>query len=332
MNGVQGDHDKDFLFSFEEDPLAFDAVHTFAVARQVLTTYERALQRIGVERFKWHWNDKENSAPLDLFPRANGKKEVKYLKCEKRINFGYFRSAYGDRGVRWVYLCQSFDLIAHEVGHAILHSLKPGYFCGPNAYGKRLKESFSDLAAIFTILAQMDQVEAIIAESKGNLKVGTFLSAIAEQFGLVTGRSTGLNSALGIRNAVSLHRADGLVSGADDHQHSQVFTSALYDVLVLFYTRECEIGKYDPAETLYREGKHLLEIVLGAFIEVDVKDANFDTIAGAMVKLERDRKTEREKKEHSIDKNSGFVGGYPEEMVEVFRRRNILKKEKAKSA
>lgn len=169
---VKADSEGDFLFSFEEAPESFDAVHTFAVARQVLTMYQRTLQRIERPEFKWQWAKECPQIPLFLYPRA---------------------------GVQ----------------------------------------------------------------------------------------------------------LDGIVPSADDHQHSQIFTSAVYDVLVRFFIKECAYEKYDPAETLYREGKHLMEIVLKAFLDVQVKDATFGTLAGAMVKEERKR------------------GGWYEEVEQAFKERGI---------
>jgi hypothetical protein len=53
-----------------------------------------------------------------------------------------------------------------------------------------LHESFGDITAIFVALSQLDQVEAVIAQTKANLHDKTFLADLAEQFGLALGRRT----------------------------------------------------------------------------------------------------------------------------------------------
>ncbi len=70
-------------------------------------------------------------------------------------------------------------MVAHETGHAILDDLKPNYINFDEGQTGGLHESFGDLTAIFTMLAQLDQCEAIIAESKADLHNKTFFPAVA---------------------------------------------------------------------------------------------------------------------------------------------------------
>ena len=48
---------------------------------------------------------------------------------------------------------------------------------------------------IFLALSQLDQVEAVIAQTKADLHNKTFLADLAEQFGLALGRPNGLRNA-----------------------------------------------------------------------------------------------------------------------------------------
>ena len=123
-----------------------------------------------------------------------------------------------------VFTCRSLDIVAHETGHAILDGLKPHWLdvASPPQTGG-LHESFGDLTAIFLALSQLDQVEAIIAQTKANLHDKTFLSDLAEQFGLALGRPNGLRNA---DNDLKLSQA-----GTEVHAISQVFTGAIYDIL-----------------------------------------------------------------------------------------------------
>ena len=45
----------------------FDAAHTYAVVRKVLTMYQRVLGR----EIKWAWNTGSNDEPLEIYPHAN---------------------------------------------------------------------------------------------------------------------------------------------------------------------------------------------------------------------------------------------------------------------
>src|SRR4030095_13124281 len=60
------------LGDFIQTPLTaeFDAVHTFAVVRQTLTMYQRALAAgNALATLPWRWNSPTNSDPITVFPR-----------------------------------------------------------------------------------------------------------------------------------------------------------------------------------------------------------------------------------------------------------------------
>jgi hypothetical protein len=102
----------------------------------------------------------------------------------------------------------------------VLDALQPGWLglANPPQTGG-LHESFGDLTAIFLALSQLDQVEAVIAQTKANLHDKTFLSDLAEEFGLALGRPNGLRNA---DNDLKLSQV-----GTEVHAISQVFTGAI---------------------------------------------------------------------------------------------------------
>src|SRR5206468_6793193 len=115
--------------------------------------------------------------------------------------------------------------------------LKPNWlgFGNPPQTGG-LHESFGDLTAIFLTLSQLDQVEAVIAQTKSNLHDKTFLSDLAEEFGLALGMPRGLRNA---DNDLKLSQVSNEV-----HALSQVFTGAIYDVLAdIFSFERRQIGR-----------------------------------------------------------------------------------------
>lgn len=51
------------------DTPQFDAVHTFAVVRQTLTMYQRALSAAGNDMpLPWQWNSSVDTTPIQVFP------------------------------------------------------------------------------------------------------------------------------------------------------------------------------------------------------------------------------------------------------------------------
>ena len=112
------------------------------------------------------------------------------------------------------------------------------------------------MTAIFLTLAQLDQVEAVIAQTKGNLHNKNFLSDLAEQFGLALGRPNGLRNA---DNDLKLSEV-----GTEVHAISQVFTGAIYDILADIFAFERKPTLNDDVALLHEVGKYLFGLVLRA--------------------------------------------------------------------
>jgi hypothetical protein len=256
------------------DTDAFDAVHTYAVVRMTLTMYERFLYPTPIP---WAWNSATNQDPLNVFPHGlPNTMNAYYSRTQKAMKFGDF-NAPGTTGPR-LYTCRSLDIVSHETGHAILDGLKPKWIFGgqpPQTGG--LHESFADLTAIFLALSQLDQVEAVIAQTKANLHDKTFLSDLAEQFGLALGRPNGLRNA---DNNLKLSEA-----GTEVHAISNVFTGAIYDILADLFLYRRNPAKQDDAARLYDVGQELFSLVFRAFLAAPDFAATYADVANQMLTI-----------------------------------------------
>lgn len=265
----------DFIMSPNSDQ--FDAIHTFAVVRQTLTMYQRALAASDDGApLPWAWNGAQNTTPLQVFP--HGLPDVMnayYSRSDRALKFGDFvPSGASER----VYTCRSFDIVAHETGHAILDGLKPNWLLGNNPpQTGGLHESFGDLTAIFLALSQFDQVEAVIAQTKSDLHDKTFLSDMAEQFGLALGRPNGLRNA---DNDFTLSQ-----TGTEVHAISMVFTGAVYDILADIFAKERKPGREDDAAVLHRSAEYLRGLLLRALIAAPASRATYADAAKQMIRL-----------------------------------------------
>src|SRR5207249_5983584 len=130
-----------------------------------------------------------------------------------------------------------------------------------------LHESFGDMTAIFLALSQLDQCEAIIAQTKANLHDKNFLSDLAEQFGFSLGRTNGLRNA---DNNLKLSQV-----GTEVHAISQVFTGAIYDILADIFSFERNESTTDDAKTLYNCGQYLYGLLLRSIISAPASGALF---------------------------------------------------------
>src|SRR5262245_4124235 len=256
---------------------AFDAVHTYSVVRQTLTMYQRALAAGGSPApLPWQWNSSTNTDALSVFPHGlPSVMNAFYSRSEKALKFGDFIPT---SSTTRVFTCRSFDIVSHETGHAVLDGLKPGWIMvGQPPQTGGLHESFGDLTAIFLALSQMDQVEAVIAQTKGNLHDKTFLADLAEQFGLALGRPNGLRNA---DNNLKLSE-----TGTEVHAISQVFTGAIYDILADIFAFERKSAVKDDSLTLYDVGQYLCSLVLRAIIASPNSGAIFANVANQMLSI-----------------------------------------------
>ncbi|WP_229425475.1 hypothetical protein [Massilia sp. Se16.2.3] len=259
------------------DTPQFDAVHTFAVVRQTLTMYQRSLSSSGVEMpLPWQWNSSIDTAPLQVFPYGlPNVMNAFYSRTQNCLKFGEFvPSGQTDR----VFTCRSFDIVAHETGHAVLDGLKPHWLEADNPpQTGGLHESFGDLTAIFLALSQLDQCEAVVAQTKARLHDKTFLADIAEQFGLALGGTTGLRNA---DNDLTLSQA-----GTQVHAISQVFTGAVYDILADLFALERNPAFEDDAAVLHRVASWLRGLVLRAPVAAPDIAATYADVANDMLRL-----------------------------------------------
>jgi hypothetical protein len=228
---------------------AFDAVHTFAIVRMTLTMYERGM---GGVTLPWQWNSGGNTTPLTVFPRAGVTQNAFYSRDQKALKFFFFNAG---TPPAQVFTCRSLDIVAHETGHAILDALKPGWLLASNPpQTGGLHESFGDLTAIFLALNQLDQCDALIAQTKADLHAKNFLSDLAEQFGLALGRPNGLRNA---DNNLKLSEA-----GTEVHAISQVFTGGMFDVLADLFALERNPDIKDDAAVLHDVAGYLASVLI----------------------------------------------------------------------
>jgi hypothetical protein len=264
---------------FIQTPLTtqFDAVHAFAVVRETLTMYQRALAVGGVPApLPWQWNTPTVPDPIQVFPRHSTMQNAFYSRTGKLLAFGFFPKPGVPAPAPIIFTCRSLDIVAHETGHAVLDGLKPNWILAANPpQTGALHEAFGDLTAIFLALSQLDQVEAVIAQTKANLHNKTFLADLAEEFGLALGLPFGLRNA---DNDLKLSQV-----GNEVHALSQVFTGAIYDILADIFAFERKPAIRDDAVTLHSTAQYLMSLLLRAIQGAPASGATFASVANQML-------------------------------------------------
>lgn len=192
----------------------FHQVNVFAVLTRALAMVE---EELGAP-LRWR-----EGGPLVVRPHAFEGMNAYYDPQSPSLNFGWFTSPFR-RGPVWT--CLSADVVAHEMGHAVLDNFRPLFLHGFEPDVGALHESIGDLVAMFSALSHPPVVERMFAESGGDLRRLSVITRMAEEFGY--GLEGG--GAAFLRSSLSDLRYDD-DAPEEPHARSVIWTAAIYDLL-----------------------------------------------------------------------------------------------------
>ncbi|CAG8592657.1 13617_t:CDS:10 [Funneliformis mosseae] len=251
---ISPDKNGDFLLTFEDTPskipesdnhVRFDVIHTFSVVRYVFNLLSGDLEyldgRPPVLNHPWGANKR-----ITIHPHAGEDENAYYSREEVALKFFYFNEG-GDQPI---YLCRSFDVVAHEAGHLFLDILQPGWLADGQTGG--FHEAFGDLCSLFTLISMAEISDIFVTMTKANLRnPDNFLSAIGEEFGDALFKNKGK----GLRNLSNTLK--GSEAQSEVHAVSLVFSGFYYDVLADVFALERNPSIKSDAETLMEVGTNL---------------------------------------------------------------------------
>lgn len=185
----------------------FIAAHAFASAQRVLDIFEGYLGR----EIPWYFADTYER--LEIIPWVEWR--------NAQSGYGYLELGVDRESERDVApFALNFDVIAHEVGHAILFSLLgvPEGGAGQGDFGA-FHEANSDLISLLSFMHFDSGLDRLLRHCEGNLLVLNELNRIAE----LTGDRQ-------IRLAGNARRMSEVT--AEIHDRSRPFTGAVFDTIV----------------------------------------------------------------------------------------------------
>src|SRR5246500_4960729 len=149
---------------------------------------------------------------------------------------------HGSAAGRTVFSGESPDVVCHELGHAVLDSLKPQLFDAASIEVAAFHQSFGDMSALLSALQLPSVREGILAETGGVLGRSSRLSRLAEQLAWAIRQS--VPSAVEpdcLRNATNTFfyrdpdtlptTAPATSLSSEPHSFSRVFTGAFFEGL-----------------------------------------------------------------------------------------------------
>jgi hypothetical protein len=198
----------------ETDP-RFHQQMVYAVAMATIAVFERALGRTvlwspflprsadgAVDRVAIRTRaDGEFVRRLRIYPHAMREPNAYYDPNRKSVLFGYFpaRSKPGDKVLPHgtVFTCLSYDVIAHEITHALLDGTHRHLLDASNPDILAFHEAFADIVALFQHFSHPEVLRGQIAQVAGNLQDEGMLGQLAQQFGEAMGMHRSLRNYLG---------------------------------------------------------------------------------------------------------------------------------------
>src|SRR5215471_16002451 len=141
-----------------------------------------------------------------------------------------------------VYSGESPDIACHEMGHAILDSIKPQLWGAASHEAAAFHESFGDMSGILSALQLQSLRTAILQDTGGNLYRNSRLSRLAEQLGTaIRAQYPDAVDPDCLRNAVNSftyhdpitlpQMAPAAQLSSEPHSFSRVFTGAFFEAL-----------------------------------------------------------------------------------------------------
>jgi hypothetical protein len=203
----------------------------------------------------------------------------------------------GQTDVKIFETASSWDMVAHESGHALHHVLKPNVDQadqGYNIWG----ESFGDQTAMWASLWNQDRAHQLVAETNGDLNRSNSLSRMCEAFAALIGSGTGIRDAFNDKKVSD--------TTEEEHDRSEVFTGAAYKIFLTIYD---ELNReFGPEDALQQAGQ-----IMGTFLTraADFTPENrltLEDVAKAYLKVDKEY----------------FGSRYHNMLVDEFTRREIF--------
>jgi hypothetical protein len=214
-----------------------------------------------------------------------------------------------------VYSGESPDIVCHEMGHAILDSIKPQLWGVAGHEPAAFHESFADVSAILAALQLPSLRSAILKDTAGRLYRSSRLSRLAEQLGTaIRLQQPDAVESDCLRNAVnSFVYQDPLTLpqsspasqlSSEMHNFSRVFTGAVFEIMGAMLHAKAAT----PAEAdLLAVSGEIADILVAGVQQAPVVPNWFAQVAAAMVNASTKTNT-----------------AYPPILKAIFVRRSIL--------
>jgi hypothetical protein len=265
------------------DDFNFHQVNVWAIVEQILTLLEdeEALGR----PVPWA----SRLGRLLVLPHAGYQENAFYDRATGALHLFYFEGPDGAP----VYTCLSHDIVAHELGHAVLDGLKSGYneVSSPETAG--FHEYFGDAIAMLASLNNREVAKLVTESAPARLSAKNVVSAIASEFGAAI---HGLPEQDYLRGAWNKRKMSDLRGTYEEHNWSEILTGVYYDLLQYLYVRNLKDLSGEPngkrrnqqqaIKALFRAANQTANVMLRAIDYCPPVDLRYDEYARALLRAD----------------------------------------------
>ena len=254
----------------------------FASSALTVELYNDKLKEKTGKTIDWAFGEKQ----LHVSPETGEWPNAFYARELKGVHyFDYENTSTGDSG----------EVGSHEVGHAILDAIRPGYLEGVGTETGAFHEAFGDILSQVVTLQNDAAIEKIVAETGGTGDLSSkrnSLSDVGEGFGKALGLGNG-----GIRTTLNTfkyqdpatlpeHGSDTQL-GSEVHDFARLYAGAFYDVLDGISDANRAAGM-SPAQALKEAGKEAMNLVVGqAEFAPNGSEALYKELAAGLIEADR---------------------------------------------
>ncbi len=241
---------------------------------EAIVTVNHAVEQWYGRRVPWGEDGR-----LEVLPHEFVGLNAYYNPLDRALHFGVVLYRMPEREQVYLFeISTSWEVAAHEGGHAIHDVLKPNKGLVDPGY-RQWGESFGDQLAMWVSLVDRDRVEALLAETGGDLGRRSALTRMAEAFGTLRGGKEGLRDALN-----ELRVSD---TGEGFHERSQVLTGAAYWVFQGIAEAWRKEGK-SPADAVREAGKTMGLFLVRSADHTPENSMTLEDVGKALLKVDKE--------------------------------------------
>ncbi len=224
---------------------------------------------------------------LQIVPEAGNDLNAYYSRRAMKF-FSYEDNKFGQ-----FFTSSSSDIIAHELGHAILDAHRPELFDIINLEVASIHEAFADFASMMHVLLYPEGIQYLLRETNGNLHQSNIVTRLSEYMGNLVYKISGDSSRnpYALRDAVNdfkyispeslLEIASDNELSANPHSFGRIYSATLYSIFVMMYEHYCK--DQDPITAVSNARDTLIRYVIKAVNYVPASPLFFSAFSKTML-------------------------------------------------